>query len=677
MLSPSFFNPIQVYKRKIARKLTGCISLYPPKTAKGSVLLSYVTHPFVITKKELDSSPHTNPWECLEIADIFLERGYAVDVIDWTDTSFKPKKYYRAIVDVHQNLERLSPSLPKDCIKIFYITGAEWSYQNNAEMKQLEEFERRTGQKLVPRRQIAPANNIGFADYATSLGNNFAKDTYLGTDKLKKPIVSIPLLSTVSFPTPAHKNFSAIKKNFVWIGGGGAIHKGLDRILECFKKLPDYRLTVCGPVESEKDFFDFYHKELYDTKNISFVGRVNVRGEQFKKITENSIGLIYPSISEGQAGSVITGLHAGLIPIVTYQSGVDVLPFGIQLKNTSIEEIEKSIKEIANLSEDQLKVRSLSAWNYAQKNHTKEIFGQKYAEFIDMILKENSKPLNYPLISVIIPCHNSEKTIGTAIESMLIQSYPHIEIVVVDDNSVDDTKNAVENLAKKYPNIFYYKLPYDDPHRFNKKGKNINAGYMARNFGFEKATGEWITFQDADDASLRNRIEVEYQLALKYKSSHVCVQWQQFQSQYMGRQLDIDRIFKDHADVVISTEEILEITRRSKGILMSLLGKLRSKIPFEIKTMRIINKLFFGSLESYPGSGNSPLFKRSVLEKVSFRALNERVWPSFTGRGADRDFNFQVAEIFRDSVSFRLPLYLWRVNRQNKSYEDYPHYIID
>ena len=75
-------------------------------------------------------------------------------------------------------------------------------------------------------------------------------------------------------------------------------------------------------------------------------------------------------------------------------------------------------------------------------------------------------------------------------------------------------------------------------------------------------------------------------------------------------------------------------------------------------------------MEDYPGTGNSPLFKREVIDKVIFRKLSERIWPSFMGRGADKDFNFQVAETFKNSYHFGIPLYLWRVEKQNPLYKE-------
>ncbi len=283
--------------------------------------------------------------------------------------------------------------------------------------------------------------------------------------------------------------------------------------------------------------------------------------------------------------------------------------------------------------------------------------------------------MNPPLISVIIPAHNNAETIGVALDSMRAQTYPNIEVIVVDDNSTDGTAKVVQIYAQTWNKLSYYKLPFNDPNRINKRGRNINAGYSARNYGFEKINGEWITFQDADDASLVNRIEVQYNLAQEYKATHICVQWQQFRPDLLGKKLDATAILRDHPNAIIYPNEITALAKKTKGVIIPLLGPLNKYIPFEWKRLRVVNKLFFRSLESYPGTGNSPLFKREVIEKVQFRPLSERIWPSFMGRGADRDFNFQVAETFKNSYTFSIPLYLWRQNRQNEMFTDYEKYI--
>ena len=114
--------------------------------------------------------------------------------------------------------------------------------------------------------------------------------------------------------------------------------------------------------------------------------------------------------------------------------------------------------------------------------------------------------MNNPLISVIIPTYNEAPTLGVAIQSMIDQTYKNLEIIIVDDGSTDNTKEVVQEYIQKDPRVCYLTCPYNDPNRVDWRGVNISVGYLARNYAMEQARGEWITFQDADDASLLNRI---------------------------------------------------------------------------------------------------------------------------------------------------------------------------
>lgn len=281
-----------------------------------------------------------------------------------------------------------------------------------------------------------------------------------------------------------------------------------------------------------------------------------------------------------------------------------------------------------------------------------------------------------PLISVIIPAHNNGETIGEAIASMINQTWKELEIIVIDDNSTDNTKDVVLEYVKKDPRVAYYPLPFDDPHRVNKRGRNINAGYMARNYGFERAKGSLITFQDADDASFLNRIEAQHELLVRHNATHVTLDWQTFNPKFVGKKFDIKRFMEENKNLVVRPNELVALAQETKGIFIKFFPEWSTRIEFEIKRMRVINKFFFGSLESYPGTGNSPLFTRDVIERVKFRKLADRVWPSFMGRGADRDFNFQVSETFKNSYVFFIPMYMWRVSRQNERYTNPERYII-
>ncbi len=96
-----------------------------------------------------------------------------------------------------------------------------------------------------------------------------------------------------------------------------------------------------------------------------------------------------------------------------------------------------------------------------------------------------------PLVSVIIATYNSEKYIETAIESALMQTYPNIEVIVVDDGSTDNTSKILQK--------------YDDITIIKQENKGV-AG--ARNTGINNSHGEYIAILDSDDKWLKNRLSI-------------------------------------------------------------------------------------------------------------------------------------------------------------------------
>lgn len=90
------------------------------------------------------------------------------------------------------------------------------------------------------------------------------------------------------------------------------------------------------------------------------------------------------------------------------------------------------------------------------------------------------------MISVIIPAYNSENSIAGTLKSILAQSYRNIEVIVVDDGSIDRTSAIVKEMSRQDPRVKLFSQP--------------NSGaYHARLAGIKQAKGDWITFSDADD----------------------------------------------------------------------------------------------------------------------------------------------------------------------------------
>lgn len=99
------------------------------------------------------------------------------------------------------------------------------------------------------------------------------------------------------------------------------------------------------------------------------------------------------------------------------------------------------------------------------------------------------------MVSVIMPCYNSEHFVARAIESVLRQTYQNWELLLVDNNSTDNTKQVLEQYQQKYPDQISV---FSEPHK---------GAPAARNKGLKEAKGKWIQFLDADDELTLNRFE--------------------------------------------------------------------------------------------------------------------------------------------------------------------------
>lgn len=101
-------------------------------------------------------------------------------------------------------------------------------------------------------------------------------------------------------------------------------------------------------------------------------------------------------------------------------------------------------------------------------------------------------------VSVIIPTYNSKATIKRCVDSVLGQTGAHhvylIQVIVVDDGSTDQTAEYLQNLYESNSNVIVY----------SKENGGVSS---ARNYGIEKATGDYIMFVDADDALAEGLLE--------------------------------------------------------------------------------------------------------------------------------------------------------------------------
>ncbi len=111
-------------------------------------------------------------------------------------------------------------------------------------------------------------------------------------------------------------------------------------------------------------------------------------------------------------------------------------------------------------------------------------------------------------ISIIIAMYNTEKYIEETIESIINQPLKEVQIIIIDDESTDDSVVKVRTLQKKYPNIELYCQQNQGP-------------AIARNNGMTKASGKYIMFLDSDDLLTENALQNLYNAIEKHGSDVV------------------------------------------------------------------------------------------------------------------------------------------------------------
>lgn len=347
------------------------------------VLISYINYPFLE-----GPSGHSNTAEAIKIANIFRQKKYNVDIINF-NAKFERirflEKHYDVVFGLEPNflkaVRRFNPEK-----SIYYATGSYYEFQNKAEKERITDLKKRKGVLLSAVRYVAPHNSASLADATICIGNNQTKKTY--KNKCKQiECVRVSASSSYCFSDiKSEKKWKEAGNNFLWFGSSGAVHKGLDLLLEIFSRNPSLNLYICGNIIAEKDFLRLYKKELFQLPNVHFVGFVKPSSGEFKKIVLKCGFVLMPSCSEGMNSSIPTCMYSGLVPLVSKETGLDVSTVGTVFENNDIKTIEAGILNFSRKDQKWLKIKSEEASAFAIKNNTLNIFEEDFKKALNNIL---------------------------------------------------------------------------------------------------------------------------------------------------------------------------------------------------------------------------------------------------------------------------------------------------
>ena len=126
------------------------------------------------------------------------------------------------------------------------------------------------------------------------------------------------------------------------------------------------------------------------------------------------------------------------------------------------------------------------------------------------VSKRGKPHTNPPLVSVLVPARNESENIEKCINSLVNQDYPNFELIVLDDNSEDDTLIKLQKLKDRYPQINVY------------LGENLPEGWTGKNFAChtlsQYAKGEWLLFTDSDTVHRNDSISSSVKSAIREKA---------------------------------------------------------------------------------------------------------------------------------------------------------------
>jgi len=296
------------------------------------------------------------PWETRQVVRGLLAAGYTVDVTHIHNPQLPPVvPDYDVAMSVHGPVMSLAERLSASTLKVAWLTTSSPDYQNRREHERIAAMTARGREGYAASRQLDVENDLAvleWADRCIFLGNQHTLATFPAAYHAKMTGL-VPTASRLSVLPPIE--LLQGPPEFVWMGGGGSVLKGLDIALEAFVTMPEFLLHVVGSAAEEPDFNRLYGEELYRLPNIRLHGYQRTSSAELAAILARASFVIAPSASEGGSTSLATCLTAGLFPIVSDATGLDYEEGAvIRLRALTVEAIVEAVRLAAAMPVEQL-----------------------------------------------------------------------------------------------------------------------------------------------------------------------------------------------------------------------------------------------------------------------------------------------------------------------------------
>ena len=229
------------------------VSVAPDGTPRGRVLLSYQNTAVLSDRRgQATSVRHPSHGETLTMVRVWRELGYAVDVVNFHNRFFRPRRHYDVVIDTRWNLERWARRFPATTLRVFHADSSHNLQKTHAEHGRLLDLQRRRGISLQPRQAEPFYRGPDVADAITVIGNDVTAATF-ALHRQAAPVP--PRRHSDDLPVGSRlEDHDAVRARFLWLGSRGCRAEGYSTgSSTCSPEPGSPHLTVCGPVANERD----------------------------------------------------------------------------------------------------------------------------------------------------------------------------------------------------------------------------------------------------------------------------------------------------------------------------------------------------------------------------------------------------------------------------------------
>jgi len=347
-------------------------------TNQKKVLISYLTTGFE-NDIENGSVSATNIFEVNQIVKSFISFNFSIDIVLCVDINsfnkIKDKNYdiIFGFGEIFNRMCKLQPSKKR----IMYLTEHHPEFSKKKETERVRYFYERHNKNISLSRSGAyfQKDNFNHIDEIIILGETFPFENKKYKIHKIKPTGLLNNRFTYSI-----RNINSSRNNFLWFGSNGAVHKGLDLLLDIFLNRPEISLHICGLNKQDRKLL-----KLPKQANIIDYGKIDVQGDLFLKLMKNCSFILLPSCSEGMSTSVLTCMRHSMIPIVMKDTGFNHLTdLAFLLDDFKLDYVENRINQIRSI--DEFKIENLHKKIYKYAND--EFNLKKYSIDISSIISK-------------------------------------------------------------------------------------------------------------------------------------------------------------------------------------------------------------------------------------------------------------------------------------------------